>query len=465
MSDTDPIAAATRRLAQNPRDVLALIDRAEAFMARHEAAAALEDAELCLRIALAEPKLQGELRGILLARLYTLHSRALGGLGDWARALAPAEQALRERPNDVDALVQRGRIRREMGNPQGALQDFEAALRLDGRSTTAYVGRGLARYAMQDYAGALADYDQALGIDQTLAVAWSNRGNAYLRLNNLAQAESDYRTALDLDPFLVRAYDALAEVLARRKALDEALSVITRGLEQYPHDADLLLRAAAIYDERHQLPEALDALNLAVQHAPDNAPAYALRGQVHGRSGDYPAAIADLSRAVQLNPADAETHFNLALAHWYADNPRAALESLDRVLELERDDVEARAWHDRIMRAVQPSQAEEYLARGEVDRALAEWERELDAARQAGDREGEIELLLRSGSHYVNAGQARKGEEHLRAAFDLARQTGNPRAEAQAHVELAYIAYARQDVQQAVEHFDQVLQIGRALGD
>ena len=40
MSDTDPIAAATRRLAQNPRDVLALIDRAEAFMARHEAAAA-----------------------------------------------------------------------------------------------------------------------------------------------------------------------------------------------------------------------------------------------------------------------------------------------------------------------------------------------------------------------------------------------------------------------------------------
>ena len=75
---TDPIAVATQRLAKNPRDVLALIDRAEAFMALHQAPPALKDAELCLRIALAEPRLQGEVRAALLARLYTLQSRGGG---------------------------------------------------------------------------------------------------------------------------------------------------------------------------------------------------------------------------------------------------------------------------------------------------------------------------------------------------------------------------------------------------
>src|SRR5205085_3042797 len=73
-SKSNPIVDATRRLERNPRDVLALIDRASAYLAQHNAAAAQQDIERGLQVAILEPSLTGDARSRLLARLYTILS-------------------------------------------------------------------------------------------------------------------------------------------------------------------------------------------------------------------------------------------------------------------------------------------------------------------------------------------------------------------------------------------------------
>ena len=344
----DPISEATRRLEKNPRDVIALMDRAGAYLAHRDAESALSDIERSRQIVLLEPKLEREARSVLLSRLYTMQSRALAGLGDWSGALAAVEKALSERSDDVSALVQRGRIRRDSRDLQSAMSDLDRAIELDDSAASAYVARGMTRRELGDYKGALADYDQALKLDKTLAIAWSSRARLHLDLNDLQRAGRDCRTAIRLDPQLVFAYTNLAWIVRNQGNLDEALRVLTQGLKQHPNEPNLLVELARTYIERNRLSEALSALDAVLRNSPDCGEALALRGQVRGRSGNLTAALADLGQAVELDPHNPETHFNHALAHWHAGNPSEALAAASRVIQLTPSDQEARAWRTRL---------------------------------------------------------------------------------------------------------------------
>lgn len=475
----DSISDATQRLEKNPRDVPALMDRADAFMEQRNAESALRDIEHSLEIALMEPRLEGEIRGVLLARLYTMQSRALAGLGDWATALLAIEQAIREKANSVDAIVQRGRIRRESSDLQGALQDFDHALALDKYSTIAYIGRGMTRYKMQDYQGAIADYDRAISLDKTRAVAWSNRGNAYFALQDYQKAEQDCRTALKLDPRLIRAYEIVSHIYRQQGRHSEAMHIVIEGLRYQPYETRLLVQAARICIDQERLPKALSIANRVLQQSTDHSEAYALRGQIHGRLGSYAAAIEDLQRATELEPTEVENYFNLALAYLHSRNLAAAIGSLEHVLKLDQNDDEARSLYERLIRDQEVqhmgkkvsdklsdrahSKAEVYCAQGKYEAALKEWEQEIATAREARDSYKEAYLLILAGSYYVKIGQRKKGEKRIRKGLKLAQKSGYHREIAQAHVELAQVAFTQQRWKQAGKHFSHVLAIGRKI--
>ncbi len=344
----DPVEETTRHSEQHPHDLQALADRAEACLERRDFKAALGEVERCLEIAGGDSGLQGDPRATLLARLYRLRAGALAGLGDWQGASQAVQMALRERPDDVETIVQRGRIRLELGGLPGALQDVERALALDSGSAGAYLVRCAARYRLREYEGALQDCDRAIQLDRTLAAAWSQRGQVHFALDNLHQAGRDCRTALEMDPQLIPAYDVLAGCLLQQKKPDEALDVVAEGLRRCPGDTALRLRAARIYVEQELFPQALAVLDVVLRRSPDHGEAYGLRGSVHSRCRDYAAAIADLRRAIQLDPQTAAYYYDLALAYWHTGEMAAALGCLQEVLRLRPGDVEARALYHQL---------------------------------------------------------------------------------------------------------------------
>src|SRR5258708_20653254 len=110
--NSDPLNELNQKLQKNPRDVATLIERAEFFLARRDGASALQDVERGLQIALMEPRLQGDLRQITLGTLYLLQSRVCLVEEDQQGALAAVEKALEQNPDNLDAIVQRGRVLR-----------------------------------------------------------------------------------------------------------------------------------------------------------------------------------------------------------------------------------------------------------------------------------------------------------------------------------------------------------------
>ena len=119
----DPVAAATQRLEHNPRDVLALMDRAGAYLARRNADLALRDLDRGLQLVLPETGLKPETRAKLLARLYAMQSQA---------------------------LAVRGQALGQQGNLVGAVVDLERALRLNPSNTEARFNGALAYFHAQN---------------------------------------------------------------------------------------------------------------------------------------------------------------------------------------------------------------------------------------------------------------------------------------------------------------------------
>ncbi|MBN1933950.1 MAG: tetratricopeptide repeat protein [Anaerolineae bacterium] len=349
-SASDPIQEADECLKRNPRDVLALQNRAEAFLKRHDAAAALRDTERALQIALLEPRLKGQVRSALLASLYTLKSRALMGVGDREQAQAAVEQALAERPDYAGALLQSGRLMRDMGDWDGALQQLDQAIRLDDKEANAYLARGMTWKLVGDADRAYADYTRAIELDKTLAMAWSKRAQVCHARGDLNRAVNECKAALNLDPYLVEPYAELAWVARQQGNLSHSFQIIQQGLKQHPGEPLLLVQMAHSLVDQNQLSEALAAVNRALDKSADYASALALRGQIHGRMGNLASALEDLGRAVEIDPGTDDAWFNYALAHAHAGNMIEALAAISRVLQLVPNDQEASAWRAQLAR-------------------------------------------------------------------------------------------------------------------
>ncbi|MGB7058047.1 MAG: tetratricopeptide repeat protein, partial [Geitlerinemataceae cyanobacterium] len=76
-------------------------------------------------------------------------------------ALADYDRAILLDPNYVDAYNNRGILRSQLGNFQGAIEDYTQAIRRNPALAEAYYNRGTALAAGGDREGALKDFQVA----------------------------------------------------------------------------------------------------------------------------------------------------------------------------------------------------------------------------------------------------------------------------------------------------------------
>jgi tetratricopeptide (TPR) repeat protein len=160
---------------------------------------------------------------------------------------------LAEHPGLTDPLVDRGNLRMELKDYQGAASDYTEAIRLDGpKKALCYYGRGLARSKLGDLslaaddlrkamvldpslehekadgrselgaillrlgdpAAAIVELDQALKGEPDRLGLYLRRGEAHLVAGNLDASEADFTRALELDPGCVEAISGREQVRA-----------------------------------------------------------------------------------------------------------------------------------------------------------------------------------------------------------------------------------------------------------
>src|SRR5579863_3074533 len=101
---------------------------------------------------------------------------------------------------------------------------YAEALKLKPDLVEAHNNRGAIRQMAGDWAGALACYDAAIRIRHDYAEALANRGNVLIQLRRYDQALASFDRALAITPGRPSALNGRAGVLAKLKRFEEALA-------------------------------------------------------------------------------------------------------------------------------------------------------------------------------------------------------------------------------------------------
>lgn len=133
---------------------------------------------------------------LALTRRSYLHDRA--GRAD--AALADLQQALEIKPENPQALAQRGNLFLKQRRFGLAVEDYGRALDLEPTLVEAYYGRAIAQGQLGDFARAIEDYDRISNLDPAFSAAYFNRAVAYERLGDLERAARDYAALYALEP-------------------------------------------------------------------------------------------------------------------------------------------------------------------------------------------------------------------------------------------------------------------------
>ena len=138
--------------------------------------------------------------------ILTHRAEAFMALGRFERALDDLDQAIALDTKLVAAWEGRGVARFNLGKLTEAITDFDVAVALDPAAVVVRLHRGLAYANMGDYDRSIADFDAAIGHDPANANAFNFRGVSNLRRGRLDLAINDFDRALLLDPNYAGAY-------------------------------------------------------------------------------------------------------------------------------------------------------------------------------------------------------------------------------------------------------------------
>ena len=228
---------------------------------------------------------------------YHTRGAARAALGDYDKALADFDAAIRLNPETAINYLDRGLAKEALGEKDAAKADFEEATRKSGDLAENYYKDGRGKNDGHAYEAAMDSFDKAIRLNPEYASVYSNRaisqntlGRRELRRENpekakyyLCGAIADCTEAIRLNPKYTAAYN-------------------NRGLAKYRLGQAVADCGNSQEAERHYH-AAITDLDKAIQLNPKHVKAHRNRGYVKEKLGQQAAAEADFEKAKALDSA------------------------------------------------------------------------------------------------------------------------------------------------------------------
>ncbi len=244
--------------------------------------------------------------------------------GELARAIKNYDTTIHLTPDFADAYINRGDVRKNLGDFEDAIKDYDTAIRLGDDYAYVYFNRGFAKANVGDKKGAIKDYDRAIRLDPAYVNAYLNRGKKKDDLRDKKGAIEDYDTVIRLKP----EKDTLALAYLNRGNVKDDLGDQKGAIE----DCDTVIRLkpekdtlAAAYLNRGKTKSdlgdkkgAIEDCNAVIDLKPRNiilAAAYNLRGEAKSDLGDNKGNIVDYDKAIQLEPNHPGFYYDRGVAN------------------------------------------------------------------------------------------------------------------------------------------------------
>jgi serine/threonine protein kinase/tetratricopeptide (TPR) repeat protein len=269
------------------------------------------------------------------------------------RLIAKLDDLLEREPDNVKALVFRGKAKYIKGDRQGGVNDFQEAIKLDDSQRSSLSGFlievGDEKYNANDYKGAINNYNHAIRLNPKDVLGYFNRGRARYKNGDRQGGVNDFQEAIKLDDSQRYSVSSFLNKIGDEKYI---ASDYKGAINDYNYAIQLNPKYDIAYNNRgyakNELGDyrgAIKDYDRAIQLNPNDAIAYKNRGDAKTKLGNYRGAIQDYDRAIQLNPNYTNAYFWRGYTKNELGDYRGAIQDYDRAIQLDTND--ARAYHNR----------------------------------------------------------------------------------------------------------------------
>lgn len=233
---------------------------------------------------------------------YAARARVWCYHGEFAKALADCDNALKLDADSAIAYSRRGRAWAGMGELEKAVADFDMALRLDQTSALAYTYRARARTELGEYELAIKDCNEALRLDPKSNVAYYYRGRARALVGDVDQAVADFSESLTLNPRYVPAYNSRANELYLQQKFQAAIDDYSEAIRLNPRFdmVHIHYNRGNAFCRLGDYKNAIADYRESLRHDSKYSPAIEAMAQCYAKLGDFSAAAQWQAQAIAV---------------------------------------------------------------------------------------------------------------------------------------------------------------------
>jgi tetratricopeptide (TPR) repeat protein len=227
-----------------------------------------------------------------------------------------------------------------------AIAEFSEAIRLKPDYVNAYYYRGIASLLKIDYDNAIADFTEVIRFNPASADAYDHRAFAYHRKGNTDRAIADFTEAIRLNPNYGDAYKYRSIDYDRKGDYDKAMADENEVIRLSPSMGELYDNRGVTYNHMGDYDKAIADFNEAIRLLPHYADPYHGRGVAYNAKGDHDKAMADFRESLHIDPNDKSLFACLCLAHLLACDPDPNVRNGSKAVEYATKACELTEWKD-----------------------------------------------------------------------------------------------------------------------
>lgn len=269
-----------------------------------------------------------------------------------ANALEDYSKAVAIVPTNVRYLNMRGLFLLTRSQLADAAKDFAKAVELDPTYVQAHNNLGLVKLADGDFHGSIDDFNKALELDANYVDGYNNRGFAWYQAGDDQRAMADFDRTLQLNNEYVNAFNNRGMLAVRMKDFEKAVTDFSSAIRLDPRNAKHYRNRQAAYRE----------LGLVGQAKAD------------GDRVTWLVKLQDLNNKISRSPQQADNYIEKASHLANAGEREIALATFEQALRIKPDSPNAYV-----------TRGEFWLSIGEVEKAIADCNAAIDAAKKTGD--------------------------------------------------------------------------------
>ena len=211
-------------------------------------------------------------------------------------------------PKIVEDYIKRGNAYSYIGEYGKAIADFDQAIKLKPDYAKAYYSRANAHRDKVDFDKAIADYTKAIELKVDYTEAYYNRGKLYDEVDEYDQAIQDFNMTIKFEPKHPDAYGYRGALYRDKGEYDRAIEDFSIQIRLQSDDAETYYDRGKIYGDKGEYGKAVEDFSKALKLHPEFTEVYVKRALAYFRMDKFESALQDYDKVLELKPKFVEVY-------------------------------------------------------------------------------------------------------------------------------------------------------------